>query len=190
MVSSLDESKRMIQNIFQLITRLTKAGIQIDVISPIILEKSYFSYDGLSIGSRKYDALIFPYPEVLSQNLVKLISNISRSKFPLLLGGKLPKYTTTGKQIPFDFKLNFDPESNDLSPFYEYGIQPMIQLPENSLGTLINTPEGLLYLLCPNVYNGTMEGEVKYREHSYQVPRSNGLVILRQDRSGDIEQIL
>lgn len=190
MVSSLDESKRMIQNIFKLITRLTIAGIQIDVISPIILEKSYFSYDGLSIGSRKYDALIFPYPEVLSQNLVKLISNISRSKFPLLLGGKLPKYTTTGKQIPFDFKLNFDPESNDLSPFYEYGIQPMIQLPENSLGTLINTPEGLLYLLCPNVYNGTMEGEVKYREHSYQVPKSNGLVILRQDRSGDIEQIL
>ena len=119
-----------------------------------------------------------------------MFSNMNRSKFPILIGGKKPAYTKKGKQVPYNFKTTFDPDSDDLTPFLEHDIKPLMQLPKNSLGTIINTPEGRLFLLCPNCFRGSIEGEVKYKDCCFEIPKTSGLVIFRQAPNGEMEHIL
>jgi hypothetical protein len=173
-----------------LTANLVSAGIQLDVISPILLKKGHLSPNGLRVQNRVYESVIFPYPEVLDPAVLEVISLMLKFGLPILLGGSKPNFTTQGKRIPHVFPLAFDPEDQDLSALWEHGLTRMFQMPPNSIGTSIRRKRHTLFLLCPNKMGGSFSGKVVYKNIEFSVPKSNRLVIFRAMKKGEVEQIL
>ncbi len=184
------KSEKIITHVNQFITRLVLAGTQLDVISPFLLKESHIFPNGLSIRSRIYESIIFPYPEVVDYEVLETISSIAKSNIPLLIGGCVPRYTSSGKQVPHRFPLTFDPEEENLSPLWKRGMKKLMILPENSLGTMIYQGEDILFLICPTQLGQSVTGRVRYQNISFSVPKSNALVIFRKRKYKKVEQVL
>jgi hypothetical protein len=116
-ITSLDseEGEALFDSVHRLIGTLVSRGIQLDVISSSLLKDCRLSSEYLYIHGRKYEAVVYPCPEVLDPKALEILSLLDKMKFPLFLGGKHPEWTTRGKRIPHTFPIQFDPGSKDLS---------------------------------------------------------------------------
>jgi len=184
------DAEEIILSVNRLISRLVMEGIQLDVVSPVFLKEGHLSPEGLWINRRMYESVVFPYPEVLDPKVLEIVSLMAKFKFPILLGGSKPRFTTEGKKIPHVFPLTFDPQAKGLSSLWKGGVKPLFKVPENGLGTLIRQGEETLFLLCPKKFRGSVEGKVQYGKFSFSVPKSTRLVIFRREEKGKVEQIL
>lgn len=191
-ITSLDceEAEAMFHSVHQLIGTLISSGIQLDVISASLLKKCRLSSNSLYVNGRKYEAMIYPHPEVLSPKTLEILSLLDKIKFPLFLGGRHPKWTTRGKRIPHTFPIKFNPENKDLNDLLNDGIHRLFKIPENALGTLIKKSDELLFLLHPEKSGGSFKGEIQYKDFSFDVPRSSKLIIFRKRKSKPVEKIL
>ena len=158
-----------------------KSGIQVDLISPVILKEGRLSQDHLRIRHRFYNAVIYPYPGIMDPQVLELIAVMKRMNFEVHLGGESPYFTTTGKRIPHHFAVSFDPEDDDLSPLKNGKVSPMIHAPENSLVTKVLRGVETYYMIRPYGVNGSVRGEVIDGRFSFFIPRSEGLVIYHRD---------
>ncbi len=184
------DAEKIISDVNQLITRLVLTGIQLDVISPFLLKECHLFPNGLSIRSRIYESIIFPYPEVVDHDVLEIISLIARSNIPFSIGGSIPRYTSSGKRVPHIFPLTFNPQDEDLSPLWKKGIKRLMILPENGLGTMIYQGEDMLFLICPKKVGESVNGQVRYQHISFSVPKSRSLVIFRKRKYKKAEQIV
>ncbi|MBN2029388.1 hypothetical protein JW824_04020 [bacterium] len=190
MAMGSQDAEKIIASVNQLITRLVLAGIQLDVISPVLLKECHLFPDGISIRSRTYESIIFPYPEVVDHEVLEIISLIARSNIPFSIGGCVPRYTSSGKRVPHIFPLTFDPQDEDLSPLRKKGIKRLMILPENGLGTMIYQGEDILFLICPKQAGESVNGRVRFQNISFSVPKSQSLVIFRKQKYKKVEQIV
>jgi len=184
------DGESIIQQSNNLIGKLVSEGIQLDVISPILLKEGHLSPEGLHVQNRIYEAVIFPYPEVLDPAVLETISLMDQFGIPILLGGCKPKFTTKGKRIPHVFPLVFDPQDEDLSPLWDNGLKRMFKLPQGALGTCIHQKRETLFLFAPKKSGGSFSGKVEYKDIAFSIPRSHGLVIFRVDKKGEVEKVL
>ncbi len=184
------DAEEIVSSVNQIITRLVMTGIQIDVIAPSLIKECHLFPDGLSIRSRIYESVIFPYPEVVDPDVLDIISSIMKSNLPFFFGGCKPRYTTSGKKIPHIFPLTFDPQNIDFSFLKNKGIKQLFTLPENGLGTMIYQGEDILFLICPKQYGQSVKGEVQYQKISFSIPKSSSLVIFRKRKYKKVEQLL
>ncbi|MBN1783119.1 hypothetical protein JW948_18430 [bacterium] len=177
MAADFQSAEIMIETFHDLIIRLHRAGIQIDVISPGILKEGKLSQDHLRIRHRYYQAVIYPYPDILDSNVLEMISVMKRMGFSIHLGGGKPIYTHEGKKIPHEFDISFDPEDADLSPVLQGGIRPMFQYPDNAMATKIRVGVESYYLVRPYGVKGTYSGELRDGNCVINIPESSGLQI-------------
>jgi hypothetical protein len=178
------------ESMMQHTNSLISAGVQLDVISPILLKEGSLSPQGLRIQDRVYEIIIFPYPEVLDPAVLETISLMDQFGLPILLGGCKPAFTTEGKRIPHVLPLVFDPRDEDLSSLWNHGLKQMFAMPKNAIGTCIRQENETLFLLYPKKSGGSFCGEVEYKNIVFSVPRSTGLVIYRAKEKGQIKQLL
>ena len=171
----------MIEAVHALVGRLMRSGIQVDIISPVILKEGRLSQDHLRIRHRFYNAVIYPYPGIMDPQVVELIAVMKRMNFEVHLGGESPYFTTTGKHIPHHFAVSFDPEDDDLSPLMRGKVSPMIHAPEHSLITKVRRGVETYYMIRPYGVNGSVRGEVIDGRFSFFMPRSEGLMIYHRD---------
>ena len=190
MAMGSQDAEEIVSSVNQIITRLVMAGIQIDVITPTLIKECHLFPNGLSIRSRIYESVIFPYPEVVDPSVLDIISSITKSNLPFFFGGCKPRYTTSGKKIPHIFPLTFDPQDIDLSLLRNKGIKQLFTLPENSLGTMIYQGEDILFLICPTRCGQSVEGDLQYQRISFSIPKSSSLVIFRKRKYKKVEQLL
>jgi hypothetical protein len=183
------DAEEVILSVNRLIEKLVIEGFQLDVVSSVLLKEGRLSNEGLRIREQIYDSVIFPYPEVLDPKVLDIVSSMDKFGVPILLGGCKPRFTTTGKRIPHVLPLTFDPLEEDLSSLLQGGVRLLFTPPENSLTTLIRQGEENLFLICPNKLGDIVEGKIQYGEISFSVPRSSGLIIFRQEKTGKAEQI-
>ena len=174
----------------RLIARWTRNGMQCDVLSSPILKEGHLSAKGFRIKNRIYEAVLFPYPHVLNEKVLETVSLMNNFNFPVLLGGNKPEYTTRGKRIPHVLPVTFDPVSDDFSCLWEAGVRPLFTAPKGALATLIRIGRDNLFLLCPQKPGGIVQGELRYKNSSFRVPKSTGLVIFRQDKNKQVKQII
>jgi len=177
--SNLEDSNRMISVIQELIARLTRNHIQLDIISPDLLAKGRLSINGLRIRHRTYKAVLYPYPEIMTPEVLENVSVIDKSGFPILLGGSKPAMTTEGRKIPHVFPISFDPVQKDITPIKEKGVLPLFEVPKNSLATTILQQKGPLFLVCPANPGEKVEGEIAGKNFRFPVQKSNRLQIIR-----------
>ncbi|MBN2103007.1 hypothetical protein JW835_03100 [bacterium] len=179
----------MIEAVHALISRLMKAGIQIDVVSPKILKEGRLIQEQLRIRYRLYSAVIYPYPEILDPDVLELITVMQRLGFKILLGGERPFYTTTGKRIPHEFAVCFDPEDNNVSSMISEADLPIIQAPSGSMATKILRGVEAYYMIRPYGVAGSFQGEFIDRNIHFHIPRSETLVIYHRDVNDQIVKL-
>lgn len=190
LISSPRETEKIGAEIHQLIARLTEMGIQIDVISPLLLRNARFAAGELELFNRYYSALIYPYPTVVYSHVFDILVAMQKCKFPVCFLGDIPRFTNSGESIQHPFQSHLSP--GDITPdtLKKMAIRPIFEFPENSLGSLIRTPEGPLFLFTPRHYGVPFEGCVKYEDITFDLPASSGLIVFRKGRKGKVEQIL
>jgi hypothetical protein len=176
--------------IHQLIGNLVMQGIQLDVVSASLLKECRLSSNRIHIRGRSYDAIIYPYPNILDPKSLEILSLLDKVGFPVFLGGSNPKWTTAGKRIPHVFPIKFDPKSKNLSALFEGGIRPLFQMPENAIGTMIQNTNEILFLLHPQKPGGSFKGEIQYGKIRFKVPKSSKLTIYRKRKNKPADKIL
>lgn len=189
MTADFQAAEIMIEAVHMLISRLVKAGIQLDVVSPLILKEGRLLQEQLRIRHRMYSAVIYPYPEILDPEVLELISVMCRLGVEIHMGGEKPTYTTHGKRIPHNFDMSFDPENSDLTPLLSEHISPLIRTPEGSLATKILRGVETYYMLRPCGVNGSFKGEVTDQTLTFEVPESEGLVVFYRDVNDRVTQV-
>ncbi len=187
--SDLAQSKKIINCVYTLIAQLILAGIQIDVISPLLLKNSKVIDEGLKIGDRLYKGIIYPFPDILDNQVLYTLSIMEKSGFLVLLGGK-PQLTTAAKLIEFNFNNFFDPYKNDVSFLNKNGIKPLFNLPDNCIGSLIKNNKKNYVLLNPARYGKSIKGQVIYKDFSFSISDKTSLVIYELSRKGKVIQVL
>jgi hypothetical protein len=191
-IASMDceNAEALFYSVHHLTGMLISHGIQLDVISASLLKECRLSSNFLHINGRKYEAMIYPYPQVLDPKILEILSLLDKVEFPLFLGGKHPEWTTQAKRIPHTFPLTFDPDDKNLGGLFKDEIPRLFHMPENALGTLIRQSDDLLFLLHPEKPGGPFKGKVQYKEFSFEVPRSSKLTIYRKQKNKPVERVL
>lgn len=180
----------IILSINNLIYRLVLAGYQCDVISSYLFNRGRVSAAGLQIRNRQYESVIYPYPEILDPDGLEIVALMDKLGLPIFLGGSKPRFTSTGKRIPHNFTLHFDPKDNRIEKLRTGGLEVLFDFPSNALATMIKKGRETLFLLCPKRPKSGFEGRVQYGDFSFDVPYSEGLVIYGKTRKNNIEKRL
>jgi hypothetical protein len=178
------------ERLHRFIGMLILNGIQLDVISSSFLRLGKPSVDGFRIGHRSYRALICPYPEILRQDAADFLALLKKRGLPALIGGSAPRMTPAGKALLFSSPQDFDPDSADLSWLDRAGIRPLLQSPPGALGSLIRNSGETFFLFCPSAPGKTFEGEARYGEVAFPIPRSSKLVIFKLSAGRSVERVL
>ena len=180
----------IMQSVHSLIAKLTLEGIQLDVVSSALLEKGRIVENTFNMNKRQYDWIIFPYPEVLEPSVLETVLMLHKNGFPLFLGGSKTRITSTGNPIHHDLPITFDPVDDDLSSLYREGIKPLFHAPKNGLATQIRLKKETLFLFCPKKFGIPVEGEARYGDVCFTVPKSHGLTIFRLTADEKVERLL
>lgn len=179
----------IVRNTGDLIYRLIENGVQMDTVSSALLKGCQINRQGLLFRHRIYSRIIFPYPSVLSPVLLNLISTIHKTGFPIFLWGEKPHWTSEGEKIPHEFPELFDPKDEAFAQQWRNAADREYLIPENVLGSVIQTGTETLLLFCPKHPGGTVQGNACFRKKSFQISPSDRLVIYRL-QGGKIKQVL
>jgi len=189
MTGNLSYDKNIIDCIYNLISELILKGIQIDVLSPLLLRKGKISDSGLQIGERIYKGLIYPFPVIIDTEVLYLLKLIEKTNIKIFMGGD-PQLTTESKPINYTFSNVFDPYDKKLSFLEENSIQPLFSLPDNCIGSLISTKKKQYILLHPAQYGTSVKGRVTFKDYSFNVTIKDSLVMYELSGKGKVKRIL
>lgn len=189
MASDLSQDKKALNRVYELIAKLISIGIQLDVISPVLFKNAEITDRGLKIGPRNYQGIIYPFPDILDPKVLNLLTFLKQSNFPVLLGGN-PQFTTNAKIINCTFNNVFDPYTVKRKFFRENGIHPLLQLPDNCIGSLIINKRKKYILLHPTRYGKSLDGKVTYKDYSFNVSGKTSLVIYELSGKNKIKRVL
>ncbi|HHS14526.1 MAG TPA: hypothetical protein ENN03_12275 [bacterium] len=185
------EADELVAAVNGLIGRLVMAGVHLDVLSPCILKQAKVTREGTTVQNRRYDTIIYPYPEVLDPQILEVISLMAKAAFPILLGGCKPSFTTRGKRIPHVLPVIFDPSDENLDALWnEGGMTRLITVPDTALSACIPHPDGTLFLLAPSCPGNTFKGDVLYSGNCFFVEKTDRLTIYQEDKPGKVKKIL
>jgi hypothetical protein len=182
-------SAEMRRDIRTLTARLVLNGNQLDMVSSILFQKAVLDQAGLLFQNRVYQSVIYPYPDVMNPAVLELVFSMEKAGFPVLLGGTRPQWTCAGKRIPHDLPVAFDPKDAAFAENWQTGAERKFVVPENALGSVIKTVNGTLLLFCPKEPGGIMEGETRYQETEFHIPKSARLIVYRL-KDGKVEKAL
>ncbi|MFO7889661.1 MAG: hypothetical protein R6V04_04905 [bacterium] len=189
MASDLSRDKKAINCIYQLIAEFILTGIQLDVISPVLLKNGKITDKGLEVGLRHYKGIIYPFPDILCPQVLNLLPSLEKSDVQVLLGGN-PRFTTDSKIIDRRFNNVFDPYNPKSSFFSENGIKPLLKLPDNCIGSVIRNNKKEYILLNPARYGKSLEGQVNYKNYSFTLSGEPSLVIYELSGKGKFSRVL
>jgi len=121
------------------ITALLTAGHQIDVISSVQFKQARLEKKGLAINRSHYKSLILPFPNVLSESLIAMLSGLHQAQFPVYYLGNAPQWRLSGQPIDLpEFPLAKTPEA-----LQSLGLIPALTTPKHVIATLFQTADGL-----------------------------------------------
>ena len=155
------------------ISRLIRSGIQMDMISPGQFQKGRLSSEGFRVGQRFYDAVLYPYPEIMTPEALEILSWMKKKEFPILLGGSRPEWTTTGKCIPHQFDKAFDPTLDGVPNLMEWGVPPLLSAPAGALATVIRFGWETVFLLVPGKAGEKIQGEAEWGGVRFEAEAEN-----------------
>jgi len=177
--NGFSESECKSNTTVRLISRLIRRGIQLDVLSSRMLGKGRLTSQGFSLGERNYQAIVYPYPDVVSADALEGLAILVRFGFPLFLGKDIPRMVAGGKRIPHEFKPSFDPETDDVIPLLLEKAPPPLSVPENALGAWIKKKHEALVLVIPLQKGDTVRGEMALAKKTYEIEDVDRLAVFQ-----------
>jgi hypothetical protein len=73
----------------------------------------------------------------------------------------------------------FDPRDAAFAENWQTGAETKFAVPENALGSVIETGMETLLLFCPKEPGGRVEGKARFEEISFTIPKSDRLAVYR-----------
>ncbi|MBN1895520.1 hypothetical protein JW906_13565, partial [bacterium] len=183
------DSERKSKAFQGLISRLIRSGIQLDVLSSRMLGRGRLTSQGFSLGERNYQAIVYPYPEVVGADALEGMAILVRFGFPLFLGKDVPRMITGGKKIPHEFKPSFDPETGDVIPLLLQKAPPPLSVPENALGAWIRRKHDVLILLMPMRNGETVQGKVVLGKRIIEIQDVDRLAVFQAGSGSKPERV-
>ncbi len=159
-------------NVFKLILWLLDRHYMIDLVSPSLMKSGYWDGSSFQLMDQQYDAIIYPYPQVIPSNLLMLLTTVPEK---LIYGFCAPKCDTTGQ--PLDLKIaNYFKDFNELQQLItNLSVKRPVQAPEKSWVSLIKLEEKTIISVAPARYNVAYSGNVSYQDQSVELKISKGL---------------
>ncbi len=171
-VAPSTEAIRMSGTLNGLIDWLVRKNIQLDLLSSTALEPTGISEDSLRNRGRVYRRIIYPFPKVVSPEILDLLNRLAEAGFPIFLGGDAPAFTSSGKKIKQGIPPCFKPEEPDSLP--AEAVTPLFTVPKGAIGGQIRQQNKTLYLLTPARPGGSYQGELA---GSLTVPKTHTLSV-------------
>jgi hypothetical protein len=109
---------------------------------------------------------------------------MDRRRYPVFLGGEPPEFTTTGKRIPHEFALRFEPESEDISPLLDAGIRKGFDLPEGAIAVSVVNLQNRFLLVMPGSPGRVVDGLIRFEGREIELSGLDRLVIFRVEGNG------
>lgn len=184
-----DDSECMSDATLRLIARMIRSGIQLDVLSSRMLGKGRLTSQGFSLGERNYQAIVYPYPEVVGADALEGLAILLRFGFPLFMGKDIPRMVSGGKRIPHEFKPSFDPETGDVIPLLLEKAPPPLSVPENAIGAWIKRKHENLVLVLPARKGDEVQGRIVLGKRSFDIQDVDRLAVFQAGSGSKPERV-
>ena len=170
--------------IFRLVLALLDAHYQVDVHASSLFPEGRWEGDEFVLGCSRYRSIIFPFPHVISQDVLALMRKGAKKVFCM---GGLPHQLATGRTCsPNAFRTG----AAIASTLDWLGTLPAlrpVQAPPQSWVTVTPVDRGTMVSLCPSRHGYTFSGRLQYQEASVVLPESRGLTRVFFPRVGEPE---
>lgn len=140
------------------ITTLLKEGHQIDIISSFNLKQARLEKKGLAINNGHYKAMLWPFPNVLSESMIAMLSALQQKNFPVYFLGNGPGRRLSGsKADPPLFPVAQTPQELEA-----LGLTPQLLPPKDLIATLFQTAKGYEIRMAKLHNEALLAGRLKF----------------------------
>jgi hypothetical protein len=159
-------------NVFRLILALLDAHYQVDVLSPSVCERARWSGESLVMGSHRYDAVLFPSPDVMKPSLTRIFCG--PSKRLLYIGGR-PVRRTDGRAISSSSATMARTNDEALEWLAAMPQIRPVGAPAGSWATATELARGTMVSLMPSRLGKRFRGEVSFNGRAIELAELSGL---------------
>lgn len=164
---------------------LTRLGVQLDVCSPLQFLRGKFSNGVFRIGLRTYKKILYPYPIVISIEILDLLYALLRSDL-IWMGETMPQWTSAGDAISLPVKELF---SLDNTFSEKFSVPRMLECPPDTVATVIRHLDEVLLLVCPIEIGKKCGDWVQFENYKYPITPDLRLAIYRVQSQGKLERL-
>lgn len=168
---------------------LTLNQLQVDIISPELLLEGKLNTDGFHIRHRKYQTILYPFPDIISEKLPDMVLAMINFKFPFYFIYAKPQTYLSGKKVSESClnKIECIEKNDDLNIKCE--LNPLFTYPKNCLGTMIRVMDGELFLIMPLQPDTKITGKIQYQSIEFEIEATNRLSIYSHWGGGKVQKI-
>ena len=171
------DAQNRIDTINQFISQCDMQGVQLDIISPRRLVEGKIRQNQLYIRQRCYQHILYPYPDIVSVDLLPVFRELAKIDFPLYFAENRPLILSNGKKISRSVTDGFSVIKLDTDIFGKDIEAGKFQFPENCLASIIQVHDGELFLFAPQSPLQKFSGSVHYGDLNFRIPSTDRLTI-------------
>jgi hypothetical protein len=163
---------------------LTYEGFSIDVISPQMFANGKYNGKEYMYKNYKYNFIICPFLNVIPKEVVDILTVLKKNKFNIYFDSTPPKFDTDGKKVNFSCKSKFDILREPEEDLIRLGLIKLVEGPKLAFTTFRYVGKDIVFTLCPNEFQVSYEGEVRFNNIVIPVEKTNGLTVIVCDSRG------
>jgi hypothetical protein len=172
------------KKIHELIYKLTYQGFSIDVISPQLFADGKYNGKEYVYKNNKYRFVICPFLNVIPKEAEKILTVLKKNKFNIYFDATPPKFDTDGKKVNFNCKSRFDVFKEPEKDLERLGLKKLIEGPKSAFTTFRYVGKDIVFTLCPNAFQVSYEGEIRFNNIVIPIEKTNGLTVIVCDSKG------
>ncbi len=161
-------------DIFNLLLALLDCNYHVELAAPSSLERAYWQGGHFFYNERAYDAVVYPWPNVLPENCKLLIGADYRR---MIFAFSMPQKTVQNEPV-----LIFDKPEMEIQAVLDrlssFSTLRPVAVPQNTWVTMTNNGEGTVISVMPSRVGGSFSGVIQYEGREYTILDEHGLIRL------------
>jgi hypothetical protein len=172
--------------VFRLILALLDTHIQVDVHAPSICREGRWAKGVFHLGNSRYRAVIFPFAQVLSPELLPLLRTGGKNVFAM---GGTPRRLSTGRTCASGPSAKGGTIASVLEWLATLPGTDALEAPKDSWATVTPLERGTMISVCPSRHGYTFSGPLRYRGAGVILPECTGLTRVFFPTAGTPEMV-
>ena len=169
------------KHIFDLLLGLTDTHYQIDIVSSQLFSKAASAQGRLLLDNFRYDAVIYPYPDVIETKTAPVI-NAARRNMVFVFSSCVRTNAGKRKSFPDIMAVHSFDELVEWLTLRTH--TRLVRAPVNSWVTITRAEAGWIVSLAPSRRGRSYEGDVTFQHKTVEVGKQTGLINILFSKNG------